>query len=115
MLTDAEKILLASNNGIVVIFEDEIDARNINAASDESKFVTYIKNKFGKVFHVLGLSVDEAKRISSIYKEYYKQNKKFSDVNIDELSKMVKVKTTAKDIAERLVSDLIVDEEDEEN
>lgn len=115
LLTDAEKILLASNNGIVVIFEDEIDARNINAASDESKFVTYIKNKFGKVFHVLGLSVDEAKRISSIYKEYYKQNKKFSDVNIDELSKMVKVKTTAKDIAERLVSDLIVDEEDEEN
>nr|MDE5552946.1 DNA polymerase III subunit gamma/tau [Malacoplasma sp.] len=115
LLTDAEKILLVSNNGIVVIFEDEVDARNINAANDESKFVTYIKNKFGKVFYVLGLSIDEAKRISSIYKEYYKQNKKFDDVNVDELSKMVKIKTTAKDIAERLVSDLIVDEEDEEN
>lgn len=112
LLTDAQKILLVSNTGIVILFNDEIDARNINSANESSKFVTYVKNKFGKVYYVLGVSTQEAKRITEIYKEYYKQNKKFDDVNVDDLSKKVKTKSTAKDIAERLVSDLIEDEEE---
>ena len=43
-IIDAPKILIASNNGFVFMFDDEMSSTNLNLISDNEEFILYIKH-----------------------------------------------------------------------
>lgn len=110
----AKKILIVSNNGIVVIFDNEINARNLNINNENTLFLKYICKKFGKVYYLLGLSEQEAKEFTNKYKEMIKNNKeKVIDVNIKHLNEKVNAKNSVKDLAMSMLNDYIEEESKE--
>lgn len=106
-LVSADKILVVSDNGVVILFDDEISCRNLNLNSNNVSFLKYINQKFGKIYLFLALTMDEAKK----FKEKFKENKdKVNDVNIDNLLDKINKKETIKDLAFDMLSDLIEEE-----
>lgn len=107
-LVGADRILVVSKNGVVILFNDEIGCRNLNLNSSNISFLKYINQKFGKVYLFLAITIDEAK----IFKEKFKEiNTEVNDVNIDELLDKINKKETIKDLAFDMLSDLIEEEE----
>lgn len=110
-LKEAKNILLASNNGMILLFENEIGAKNLNVVSSNPKFLVYLKNTFGKIYKVIGMTTETATSLTEKYKEHLKSKKKLNDVEINDLiEKANKTNTTMKDIAISMLGDEIEEE-----
>lgn len=108
-LMDIEKVVVASKNGIALLGSNEINIKTINNISESEEFLTYIKDKFNKFYKVIAISKKEidlyAKEI--VTKKLNKKNT--NDVDISNLSKKLKTSSSAKDLAEQMLDDLIED------
>ncbi|MEG2476232.1 MAG: DNA polymerase III subunit gamma/tau [Malacoplasma sp.] len=105
---DSLKIIIASQNGFVVLFDDDISAKNLNFESSEPKFINYVKSKFGRVFKVLAVNKNMVINYTQIYKENVAKKNRLSDVNIDSLFELPEIKEVLnKDIAIELLGNLI--------
>ncbi|MEG1821094.1 MAG: hypothetical protein RR201_02495, partial [Malacoplasma sp.] len=105
---DSLKIIIASQNGFVVLFDDDISAKNLNFESSEPKFINYVKSKFGRVFKVLAVNKNMVINYTQIYKENVAKKNRLSDVNIDSLFELPEIKEVSnKDIAIELLGNLI--------
>ncbi|WP_412032020.1 DNA polymerase III subunit gamma/tau [Malacoplasma muris] len=107
---NASKILLASNNGVIILFDEQIACKNLNSNSNNVNFLRYLKEKFKGVYLFLALTKNEAQDFANKYKEYLKENNRLDDVNIDDLLDKINKKETIKDLAVNMLGDLIEEE-----
>ncbi|MGL5640485.1 MAG: DNA polymerase III subunit gamma/tau [Mycoplasmoidaceae bacterium] len=98
-IIDASKILIASNNGFVLMYDDELSSINLNLISDNEEFILYIKNRFGSIFKVIGVTRKQAKDFSEFVKELKRNYKVYQDVNIEKLKLKIKANASTKEIA----------------
>ena len=98
-IVDASKILLASKNGFVFLFDNSLSSKNLNYVNKDKSFIEYIKDKFNNVYYVIGISKDEAKTLGEEFKKLKASGKVFNDVDKSELLSKIDNKTSAKDIA----------------
>ena len=98
-ISDAIKIILASKNGIVFLFEDEYSSSTLNKVSDDKKFIEFIYNKFNGIYKVIGLSKKEIAKLTETYKELKLENKNFDDVNISNIKSSLNINKDIKNIA----------------
>ncbi|MGL4647525.1 MAG: DNA polymerase III subunit gamma/tau [Mycoplasmoidaceae bacterium] len=96
---DASKILVASQNGIVFLFDDEVSALNLNLIADNEDFLMYIKKQFKNLYKVIGVSREQARKFSEFVKELKTNFKTYPDVNIEKLKLKVKSNATTQEIA----------------
>ena len=108
---EAKNILLTSNNGMILLFENEVSAKNLNVVSMNPKFLVYLKNTFGKIYRVIGMTTETASDLTEKYKQHLKTKKKLNDVEINDLiDKANKSNTTMKDLAISILGDEIEEE-----
>lgn len=108
---EAKNILLTSNNGMILLFENEVSAKNLNVVSMNPKFLAYLKNTFGKIYRVIGMTTETASDLTEKYKQHLKTKKKLNDVEINDLiDKANKSNTTMKDLAISILGDEIEEE-----
>ena len=108
---EAKNILLTSNNGMILLFENEVSAKNLNVVSMNPKFLVYLKNTFGKIYRVIGMTTQTASDLTEKYKQHLKTKKKLNDVEINDLiDKANKSNTTMKDLAISILGDEIEEE-----
>ncbi len=98
-IIDASKILIASNNGFVFMFDDEMSSTNLNLISDNEEFILYIKEKFGSVYKVIGVTRKQARDFSESVKDLKRNYKVYQDVNIEKLKLKIKTNASTKEIA----------------
>lgn len=98
-IIDASKILIASNNGFVFMFDDEMSSTNLNLISDNEEFILYIKEKFGSVYKVIGVTRKQARDFSESVKDLKRSYKVYQDVNIEKLKLKIKTNASTKEIA----------------
>ncbi|MGL4616924.1 MAG: DNA polymerase III subunit gamma/tau [Mycoplasmoidaceae bacterium] len=98
-IIDASKILIASNNGFVLMYDDELSSINLNLISDNEEFILYIKNRFGSIYKVIGVTRKQAKDFSESVKELKRNYKVYQDVNIEKLKLKIKANASTKEIA----------------
>lgn len=109
-LVNADKILFASNHGVVIIYDEIISCKNLNANSHHINFLKYIEEKFGSVYLFLAITKNEAQEFTNLYKEHLKTKNKLEDIKIDILLDTLNKKETIKDIAMNMLDDLIEEE-----
>lgn len=108
---EAKNILLTSNNGMILLFENEVSAKNLNIVSMNPKFLVYLKNTFGKIYRVIGMTIETASNLTEKYKQHLITKKKLNDVEINDLiDKANKSNTTMKDLAISILGDEIEEE-----
>lgn len=108
LLVDGRKVIVASNNGFVILYDDEVSANNLNQESESYNFVKYIESKFARPFKVLALTKEQVIKFTNEYKENLNKKNKFSDINIDTIIKVIKENNkSSKDIAIEILGDLI--------
>lgn len=98
-IIDASKILIASNNGFVFMFDDEMSSTNLNLISDNEEFILYIKEKFGSIYKVIGVTRKQARDFSESVKDLKRNYKVYQDVNIEKLKLKIKTNASTKEIA----------------
>lgn len=98
-IIDASKILIASNNGFVFMFDDEMSSTNLNLISDNEEFILYIKEKFGSIYKVIGVTRKQARDFSEFVKDLKRNYKVYQDVNIEKLKLKIKTNASTKEIA----------------
>ncbi len=104
-IVDALKILVASKNGFVFLFDDDLSCRNLNLISNEKNFIEYITKKFKKIYKVIGVTKTDAKRFADALRNNKNENITYPDVNIDDLKSQFEEPTSAKDIALEIFKD----------
>lgn len=98
-IIDASKILIASKNGFVFMFDDEMSSTNLNLISDNEEFILYIKEKFGSIYKVIGVTRKQARDFSESVKDLKRNYKVYQDVNIEKLKLKIKTNASTKEIA----------------
>lgn len=105
---DALKVIIASNNGFVILFDDDISAKNLNLESNEPNFINYVKSKFGHIFKVLAVNKNMVINFTHKYKEMLSKQIKLNDVNIENLKEIpLNREKLNKDMAIEMLGDLI--------
>jgi len=98
-ISNASKILLASNNGIVFLFEDNLSADNLNEVSTSRNFLLYIKKEFKKIYYVIGVSNINAKIYGNEYKKNLSKKIFYEDCDLSSLEAIILKKKSTKNIA----------------
>ncbi len=104
-IVDALKILVASKNGFVFLFDDDLSCRNLNLISNEKNFVQYISKKFKKIYKVIGVTKADAKHFADTLRNNKNENIIYPDVSIDDLKAQFEQPASAKDIALEIFKD----------
>ncbi len=112
LIRDMDKLLVASENGIVFVSEDDIAIENINSINQSLEFLEYIKKHLNKIYYVVAVNKQQAIEIGNKIRNEKLNNTKVKDVNIEFLKNKIKVNPTAKELAETLLKDLIIDDEE---
>lgn len=105
------KLIVASDNGIAFLSDDDIETENLNKNNQSLEFLEYLKNKLNKVYLVIAISKEQAVRIGDKIRAQKLKPADVQDVDIEFLNTKIKSKPTAKDLAESILNDLIIDEE----
>lgn len=86
-IINSEKVVVASNNGIVLLFKNESDAFVLNQSYASSQFQQEIVKYFNHPVHVIGFTKE---KINQLVKGFNKQEHKLHDVSIDSLNDLIK-------------------------
>lgn len=111
IIKDLEKVIVVSKNGIAFLSNDDINIKNLNDVCTSLDFLYYIKNKFNKIYLVVAINKAQAIEIGTKIKTGKLTSANTKDVDISNLNEKLKLKKTAKDIAEDIFKDLIIDED----
>ena len=109
-LIKAKKVVNVSSNAIILEFENEIDARNLNEIAKETIFLKYVNDNFKKIYLFLGLTKKEINAFVKKYKNDSKDIKtKSLDVDISNLSEKMNKKPQMNEHLLNVLSDLIIE------
>ncbi|MDE6893965.1 MAG: hypothetical protein K2J02_01135, partial [Malacoplasma sp.] len=112
LIRDMDKILITSENGIVFLSEDEIAIENINTVNRSVEFLEYIKKQLNKIYYVIAVNKQQAIEIGNKIRQEKLNSTKVKDIDIEFLKNKIKAKPSAKELAETLLNDLIIDDEE---
>lgn len=111
-IKDIKKVIAVSNNGIVLLANDNINSKTINDLSTTVEFLEYIKLILNKIYYVISITKKELDEfVKNNLSDKKKIKKDVEDIDIDFIEKKMKPKSLASEIAEELLGDLIADEE----
>ena len=83
LLQFAEKFLITSENGCVILFKNETSANNFNKIIQSELFNNWFEKMFGEVNIVIGVDRDLSKRYAIVLKQISNDIKLQKDLNID--------------------------------
>ncbi|OAV63180.1 DNA polymerase III subunits gamma and tau [Bacteroidales bacterium Barb6] len=89
-ITLATKVLVASDNGIILMFDDEVDAELLNAKYNHYDFLKAINKYFQKPIYVLGFEKQKLIELTNDFKNKKKQGTTFEEPNIEPLRDVLK-------------------------
>jgi hypothetical protein len=86
----ANKVLIASQNGMVLMFDDAIDAELLNNKFKQCDFINALRKLFGRPIYVFGFNREKLMELSNHFKELKKLGKSFNEPNIAPLTEILK-------------------------
>jgi DNA polymerase-3 subunit gamma/tau len=98
-ITIADKVLVASCHGMVLLFEDEVDAELLNAKSNTYDFLNEIKKYFNNPIQVLGLTKEMGKQMANDFMKLKKQGNTFDEPDITTLKEIIKANNSVEQLA----------------
>lgn len=108
-LKDIQNVLAVSKNGIIFLCNDAINANTINNFAQSEDFLNFLKESLNKVYFVLAIQKKDINEFRENNKTPLKKTM-IDDVDIEFLKNKIKNKKLAKDIAEEMLKDIIVEE-----
>jgi hypothetical protein len=104
-LLPAIRVLVASTGGIVLLFEDEIDAELLNAKNNTYDFLIEIKKYFNEPIYVLGLSKENGKKWANDFMKLKKQGDSFAEPDLMPLKEITKANNSIDQVAFEIFGD----------
>jgi hypothetical protein len=104
-MTSASKVLVASQNGMVLLFDDDVDAELLNAKSTNFNFLIEIKKYFNQPMQVLGLSKETGKKMANEFMKLKKQGNTFNEPDITYLQEIMKANNSIEQLAIEIFGD----------
>ncbi|MDR1235315.1 MAG: DNA polymerase III subunit gamma/tau [Mycoplasmataceae bacterium] len=95
----AEKVLVASNNGAILLFNDEIDAELLNIKTKNYDFLIEIKKYFGHPIYFIGFSKEESKKLAQSYMLARKQGQTYDEPDVTPLKEILKANNSIEQAA----------------
>lgn len=95
----AIKLITASKNGMLVLFEDEVDAKLFNDYVKTYDGLIEINKVLGRLMYVVGYTRNELSVFTSEYMSSQKSGKKFLEPDISILEKIVQSKSSIVQLA----------------
>jgi DNA polymerase-3 subunit gamma/tau len=86
----ANKVIVASKNGVALLFDDGVDAELLNVKNMDFDLLNELRKYFGHPIFIIGFDKESAKDISKKFMLYKKQGKFFDEPNIDILKDVLK-------------------------
>jgi DNA polymerase-3 subunit gamma/tau len=99
LIKPAIKMITASLNGAIILFEDEVDAKLFNKSCQSCDGLNEINNLFGKLIYFLGLHRSELSSFTAEYMQSQKNGEHFSEPDISYLEKILKSKSSVTQLA----------------
>jgi hypothetical protein len=95
----ANKVLIASKNGMVLMFDDEIDAELLNNKFKQYDFINNLRKHFGQPIYVFGFNRQKLLELSNRFKESKKLGQSFNEPNITPLMEILKNNNSVEQVA----------------
>ncbi|MDR3257232.1 MAG: DNA polymerase III subunit gamma/tau [Mycoplasmataceae bacterium] len=95
----ASKVLVASKNGVILLFDDDVDAELLNAKNLEYDLLIELKKYFGHPIFIIGFEKNKAKEIGQKFMLYKKQGKFFAEPDIAPLKEILKANNSIEQAA----------------
>jgi hypothetical protein len=99
LLKPSIKLITASQNGALILFEDEVDAKLFNNFVKTYDGLVEINKAFGKLMYVVGYTRDELGAFTQEYITFQKSGEKFNEPDITVLDKIIKSKNSITKLA----------------
>lgn len=98
LIIDAKKVMIASNKGIVLLFDDEDQSILLNIENSKDNFIAFVNELFGSPLLIMGVTKKTAKELTSTF-IHAKKNNEIKDLNGDYFAKLIISKKSTKEIA----------------
>lgn len=98
MIIDAKKVMIASNKGIVLLFDDEDQSILLNLENSKDNFIEFVNELFGSSLLIMGVTKKTAKELTNTF-IHAKKNNEIKDLNGDYFAKLITTKKSTKEIA----------------
>lgn len=99
LLKPAVKLITASKNGAVILFEDEVDAKLFNEFCKTYEGLIEINKSFAKLMYLVGYTRDELAKFTNEYIPIQKSGRKFEEPDTGILDKIIKSKSSLTQLA----------------
>jgi hypothetical protein len=95
----ADRVLVASNNGVVLLFDDDVDAELLNVKNKTYDFLVEVKKYFNQPMHVIGLEKENGKKLANEFMKLKKQGETFEEPDINPLIEIIKANNSVEQLA----------------
>lgn len=98
MIIDAKKVMIASNKGMVLLFDDEDQSILLNLENSKDNFIEFVNELFGSPLLIMGVTKKIAKDLTNTF-IHAKKNNEIKDLNSNYFAKLIISKKSTKEIA----------------
>jgi hypothetical protein len=95
----ATKVLVASKNGIVLEFNDDMDAELLNSQTYKFDFLKEIKQYFDYPMYVIAVDKDKTNEFVMNFKQEKKRGRAFDEPDTKKLMEILKSNNAAEQLA----------------
>lgn len=95
----AVKVLVASKYGIVLEFDDDLDAELLNSQAYKYDFLKEVKQYFEYPVYIIGVEKDKTSDIVMNYQQEKKRGRAFDEPDVKKLDKILKSNNAAEQLA----------------
>lgn len=99
LIRPANKVITASKNGVVILFEDEVDAKLFNEFTKTYDGLIQINKTFGRLVYLVGYIKNDLSTYTNQYIELQRNGQKFNEPDISILDKIIKSKNSITQLA----------------
>lgn len=98
MIIDAKKVMIASNKGMILLFDDEDQSILLNLENSKDNFIEFVNELFGSPLLIMGVTKKNAKDLTNTF-IHAKKNNEIKDLNSNYFAKLIISKKSTKEIA----------------
>jgi hypothetical protein len=97
-VANATKPMIASNNGIVFIYEDEVDAELLSERTSKPEFLEQTKIFFDHPIYILGLTKQQLQEYGNKFMKLKKEGNVYDELDLQPLIEILKKKNNINQI-----------------
>jgi DNA polymerase-3 subunit gamma/tau len=101
----ADKVLIASKNGMVLLFDDQVDAEILNVKNTNENFLEDVNTFFKHPIFILGFDREKSKELGQKFMIMRKQGQSFDEPDITSLKDIIKSNNSIEQFARELWGD----------